>query len=88
VRFIARRISLISDSINVLRRALRRATVHFNFRLINVWRRASSHATFCFKFSLDDVYRRALRRMTLDVIFIINSIVSWRAPSREESFYS
>jgi hypothetical protein len=87
-RFVARRISLISDSINVLRRALRRTMVHFNFRLINVWRRVSSHATFRFKFSLDDVCRRALRRTTLDIIFIINSSVSWRAPSRDESFYS
>jgi hypothetical protein len=37
-RFIARLINLISDSINVLRRALRRATIHFNFRLFNVSR--------------------------------------------------
>jgi hypothetical protein len=35
-RFVARRICLISDPINVLRRALRRATIHFNFRLFNV----------------------------------------------------
>jgi hypothetical protein len=45
-----RRISLISDSINELRRALRRAAIHLNFRLINVWRRASIRATFRFKF--------------------------------------
>jgi hypothetical protein len=87
-RFVARRNSLISDSIKVLRRALRRATIHFNFRLINVCHRASRRTTFCFKFSLDDVCCRALRRTTLDVIFIINSSVSWRAPSRDESFYS
>jgi hypothetical protein len=68
--------------------ALRRAMIHFNVRLFNVWRRVSSRATFRFKFSLDDVCRRALRRTTLDVIFIINSSVSWRAPSRDESFYS
>jgi hypothetical protein len=74
--------------IHVLHRALRRATIHFNFRLFNVWRRASSRATFCFKFRLDDVCRRALRRVTLDVIFIISSRVSWRAPSRDESIYS
>jgi hypothetical protein len=36
VRFVARRICLISDSIYVLRRALRRATIHFNFRLFKV----------------------------------------------------
>jgi hypothetical protein len=74
--------------IHVLRRTLRRATIHFNFRLFNVWRRASSRATFRFKFSLDDVCPRALRRATLDVIFIISSSVSWRAPSRDELIYS
>jgi hypothetical protein len=73
--------------IHVLRPALRRATIHFNFRLFNVWRRVSSRATFRFKFSLDDVCRHALRRATLDVIFIINSSVSWHTPSRDESFY-
>jgi hypothetical protein len=35
-RFFARRICLISYPINVLRRALCRATIHFNFRLFNV----------------------------------------------------
>jgi hypothetical protein len=34
--FVARRIYLISDPMNVLRRALRRTTIHFNFRLFNV----------------------------------------------------
>jgi hypothetical protein len=34
--YVARRICLISDPINVLCRALRRATIHFNFRLFNV----------------------------------------------------
>jgi hypothetical protein len=43
---------------------------------------------FVLKFRLDDVCRRALRRTTLDVILIINSSVSWRAPSRDELFYS
>jgi hypothetical protein len=51
-------------------------------------RRTFSRATFRFKFSLDDVCRRALRRATLDVVFIISSSVSWRAPSRDESIYS
>jgi hypothetical protein len=74
--------------IHVLCLALRRATIHFNFRLFNVWRRASSCKTFPFKFSLDDVCRRALRRAMHDVIFIINSSVSWHTPSRDESFYS
>jgi hypothetical protein len=73
---------------NVLRRALRRVTIHLKFRLFNVWRRASSRATFRFKFNLCDVRCRALRRATLDVIFIINSSVSLRAPSRDDLFYS
>jgi hypothetical protein len=81
-------INLISDSINVLHRALRRATIHFNFRLFNMRRRASSCTALRFKFSLDDVCRRALRRATLDIIFIINLSVSWRASSRDESIYS
>jgi hypothetical protein len=73
--------------ISLLRRALRRATVHLNFRLFNVWHRASSRATFRFEFSLGEVCCRALRRATLGVIFIINSSVSWRAPSRDYLFY-
>jgi hypothetical protein len=32
----------------VLRRALRRVTVHLKFSLFDVWRRASSRATFRF----------------------------------------
>jgi hypothetical protein len=88
VRFVALRIGLISDSINVQRRALCRAMIHFIFRLFNVWRRVSSHVTFHFKFSLDDVCRCALRRATLDVIFIISLSVSWRAPSRDKSIRS
>jgi hypothetical protein len=35
-RFVARRIYLISDPIDVLCRALRRVTIHFNFELFNV----------------------------------------------------
>jgi hypothetical protein len=79
-----RQISLISDSINVLRRA----TIRLNFILFKVWRRASRCMTFRFKFSLDDVCRRAFRLATLNVIFIINASVSLRAPSRDESFIS
>jgi hypothetical protein len=79
-RFVVRRISLISDYINVLHRAPRRATIRPNFRLFKVWRRVSSCTTFRFKFILDDVCRRAFRRTTLDVIFIINASVSLRAP--------
>jgi hypothetical protein len=73
---------------NVLCRALHRATIHLKFSLFNVWRRVSSRMTFCFKFSLCDVRCHALHRATLDVIFIINSSVSLRAPSRDDLFYS
>jgi hypothetical protein len=65
----------------VLRRVLRRTTVHL--KLFNVWHRASGRATFRFKFSLSDICCHALRRATLDVIFIINSNVSLR----DDSFY-
>jgi hypothetical protein len=61
-----RRISLISDSIDVLRRALHRATIHLNSRLFNVWRRASSRVMFRFKFSLDDICCCVFRRTTLN----------------------
>jgi hypothetical protein len=57
-----RRISLISDSINVFRRT----TIHLNFILFNVWRRASSRAMFRFKFSLDGVCRCAFRHVMLN----------------------
>jgi hypothetical protein len=69
--------------ISVLCRTLRRATVHLKFSLFNVWHRA----TFRFKFGLSDVCCRVLRRATFDVISIINSSVSWRASSRDDSFY-
>jgi hypothetical protein len=67
---------------NVLCRALYRATIHFkfifinklcratirlNFRLFNVWHRASSRATFHFKFNLDGVCRCVFRCATLNV---------------------
>ena len=91
-------IYLISDLINILSRASSRGELvsfqillmccQINPRLINVCRRASSRATLRFKFSLDDVCRRALHRATFDVIFIISSSVSWRAPSRDETFCS
>jgi hypothetical protein len=69
----------------VLRRALCHVTVHL--KLFNVWRCVSGRTTFCFKFILSDISCRALRRATLDVIFIINSSVSWRASSHDDSFY-
>jgi hypothetical protein len=74
--------------VDVLRHALRRATIRLNFRLFNVWRRASTCATFCFKFSLDDVCRRAFRRAMPNVSFIIIASVSLRALSRDKSFIS
>jgi hypothetical protein len=73
--------------ISVLRRALRRATVHLKFRLFNVWHHAPSCAMFRFKFSLSDVCYRALRRATFDVIFIINSSVSLQNSAHDDSFY-
>jgi hypothetical protein len=66
-RFVARRIYLILDSINVLCHALRRMTIYFNFRLFKVRRRASRRATFHFKLSSVDVCRRAFRRAMLNV---------------------
>jgi hypothetical protein len=60
----------------VLRHALRRTTVHFNFRLFSVLRRTFRHATVSFEFSLIGVGRRAFRRAALYVIFIFNSGVS------------
>jgi hypothetical protein len=56
--------------ISVLRRALRRATTHFNFRLFNVLCRTFSRATF-FKFSSSGVCCRALRRAMLYVILYL-----------------
>jgi hypothetical protein len=72
----------------VLRRALRRVMIHFNFRLFNVLHRTFSHVTFCFKFGLSGIGRRALRRATPYVIFIFNSSVSLRASSRDDSLIS
>jgi hypothetical protein len=51
----------------VLCRALRRATIDFDFRLFIVWCHVSSRATFHFKLSSVDVCRRALRRVMLNV---------------------
>jgi hypothetical protein len=64
---VARKISLISDSINMLCRAPRRATICLDFRLFNVWHRASSRATFRLNFSLDGVCRSVFRCATLNV---------------------
>jgi hypothetical protein len=72
-------------SISVLCRALRRVTVHINFRLFNVLRRAFRCATFCFKFSLSGICCRVLCYATLYVILIFNSSVSLCAPSHDDS---
>jgi hypothetical protein len=53
--------------VDVLRRVLRRAMIHFKFIFINELCRALRRATFRFKFSFDDVCRRAFRRATLNV---------------------
>jgi hypothetical protein len=75
---------------NRLRRTLRRTTIYFNLisdilvccvACLVAWRSI-------FKFNLSDVCCRALRRVMLDVIFIINSSVSLRAPSRDDLFFS
>jgi hypothetical protein len=73
--------------ISVLCHVLRHVTVYLKFSLFNVWRRASSRATFRFKYSLSDVCCRALHCATIDVISIINSSVSLRTSSRDDSFY-
>jgi hypothetical protein len=53
--------------VDVLRRALRRAMIHFKFIFINELCRALRHAMFRFKFSSVDVCRRVFRRATLNV---------------------
>jgi hypothetical protein len=45
VRSVARQVCLISDSIDVLRRTLRRAMIQFKFVFINVLRRVLRRAT-------------------------------------------
>jgi hypothetical protein len=85
----------------VLRHAVRRATIQFNFRLYSVLRRVLRCVTIHFifrlfnmlrramiysKFSLSGVCGCALRRTTLCVIFIFNSSVSLRASPRDDSF--
>jgi hypothetical protein len=73
--------------VDVLRRALCRATVHSNFIFINVLRRALRRATILFKFIFINVLRRALRRATILLIYIYYSAAS-RASSRDDSFFS
>jgi hypothetical protein len=96
-RFVTRRISLISDLFVccVTRFVARRPSSILDYlvcsiaRRFNLFLRLSNRlrrATFRFKFSLSDVCCRALRRATLDVIFIINSSVSWRASSHDGPF--
>jgi hypothetical protein len=55
--------------VDVLHRALRRATIHSKFIFINELCRALRRATFHFKFSSVDVCRRAFRRVTLNVFY-------------------
>jgi hypothetical protein len=55
---------------------LRRATIYFNFRLFNVLRRTFRRAAIYSKFCLSGVYHRALHRATFYVIFIFNSSIS------------
>jgi hypothetical protein len=67
--------------VDVLRRALRRATVHSNFIFINVLRRVLRRATILFKFIFINVLRRALHRAMILLIYIYYSAVS-----RDDSF--
>jgi hypothetical protein len=53
--------------VDVLRRALRHATIHFKFIFINELCRALRRTTFHFKFGFDDVCHRAFRRVMLNV---------------------
>jgi hypothetical protein len=53
--------------VDVVRLALRRATIHFEFIFINELCRALHCTTFLFKFSSVDVCRRAFRGATLNV---------------------
>jgi hypothetical protein len=66
--------------VDVLRCALRRATVHSNFIFINVLRRALHRATILFKFIFINVLRA-----TILLIYIYYSAAS-RALSRDDSF--
>jgi hypothetical protein len=67
---VARRSTFVLTHVNfslvdVLRRALRRATVHSKFVFINVLRRALRRATIHFKFIFIKVLCRALCRATI-----------------------
>jgi hypothetical protein len=94
--------SLISfkfSLINVLRRALRRATIYFKFRFINVLRRALRCATIYFKFIFINVMRRvtvycnfrfisvlrcSLRRAMVHLEFRLFNV--WRRSSSRATF--
>jgi hypothetical protein len=60
--------------IHVLRRALRRATIHFKFRFISVLRCGLRRATIHFNFSLRNVLHCALRRATFIFKFSLISV--------------
>jgi hypothetical protein len=66
-RFVARRFILKFIFINVLCRALRRATIHPKFIFIKVLYHALRRTTARFEFSSVDVSRRAFRRATLNI---------------------
>jgi hypothetical protein len=66
-RFVVRRFILKFIFINVLCRALRRATIHPKVIFIKVLCRTLCRVTVRFEFSSVDVSRRAFRRATLNV---------------------
>jgi hypothetical protein len=72
VRFITRRFILISDYLNVWRRAPSRMTFRFKFNLDDVCRRALLRATPDVIFIIIQVPHGALRRTTSR--FILNSV--------------
>ena len=71
-RFVARRFILISDYLNVWRRARSRATFRFKFNLDDVCRRALRRAMPDVIFIIIQVPRGALRRATSR--FILNLV--------------
>jgi hypothetical protein len=72
VRFVVRRFILISDYLNVWRRASSRTTFCFKFNLDDVCRRVLRRTTSDVIFIIIQVPRGALRRATSR--FILNSV--------------
>jgi hypothetical protein len=69
--------------VDVLHRALRRATVHSKFVFINVLYRALRRTTILFKFIFINVLCRTLRRVTIHFKFSSVDIMSSCVSSRD-----